>query len=467
MQNAAPKDNPKSDTKAPFELKGSSKLTASEFIALNKAGKISTLEYVQDCIKQIEEYEPSLHVWSYFDKDRLLDLAKNGETHQYSSNEDSGFSGRMSGVPVAVKDIFNTDDMPTEHGSGNWDWKAYTPGNDARVVTSLKREGALMAGKAVTAELAVHSPGKTKNPYDHARTPGTSSSGSAVAVATGMCPVALASQTAGSTIRPASFCGVYGYKASFGVLPRTAMLKTTDTLDTVGMMARCVDDLGLMFDIMRVKDMNYPYVFREYQKMERLSIGDRPWKVAFINGPKTQNRSSVIAEQMAKLRKSVEALGCEIVDIDMPAEFSEAHDYHDVIYNKALSYYFKREWNMDSSKFSARMSDMINKGLETPFDAYDEALKFQSKMAESMDKLILDSCDVFIDNSANQEAPFENDMAIQQDHNLIYTMCHTPSIGMPLLKGEEGLPVGIQCVARRFDDYKLFYFAKFLEENLM
>lgn len=465
MQTAA--KNQDTQEKKPFELKGLSALTATQYREKKRNGEVTPTQYVEACIAQIEEYEPSLHVWSYFEKDRLRELAKDVENKTFKEDETSGFSGRMAGVPVAVKDIFNTDDMPTEHGSGNWDWKAYTPGNDARVVTSLKREGAIMAGKAVTAELAVHSPGATKNPYDVRRTPGTSSSGSAVAVATGMCPIALASQTAGSTIRPASFCGIYGYKASFGVLPRTAMLKTTDSLDTVGMMARCVDDIGLMFDIMRVKDRNYPIVYREFQKMERLSIGDRPWKVGFVQGPKTNNRSQILDTQMQKLKGDLQNLGCEVIDFILPSEFEQAHECHEKIYNKALSYYFKREWNIDSSKFTSHMAEMIEKGLETPFEDYDQALKIQTKLADVMDKKLMDSCDVIIDVSSNQEAPLENDMTIQPDHNLVYTMCYTPAIGLPMFKGEDGLPVGVQCVARRFDDYKLIYFAKFLEENLM
>lgn len=450
----------------PFELKVSSALTAHQYLELRRAHKISTFEYVTDCIKQIEIYEPQVQAWCYFDKNRLLDLAKKCDAvKDIPDNHHTGFDGRMWGVPVAVKDVFNTEDMPTEHGSPLF--KNYHPGNDARVVTSLKREGALMAGKVVTAEFAVHTPGITKNPYDHARTPGTSSSGSAVAVALGMTPVALASQTGGSTIRPASFCGIVGFKPSFGVLPRTAMLKTTDTLDTVGLMARSVDDVGLMFDICRVKDRNYPLVYREYQKMERLSIGDRPWRVGFINGPKSTNQSAALQRQMTNFEQQLIKLGCEVKQYQMPEISDEAHDQHSLIYNKSLAYYFKREWAIDKSQFSPRLSEMICEGIQTPYSEYDDALKYQNRLAEAFDRLLAENCDILIDVSANDEAPFEHDMHIKPDHDLIYTMGLMPALSLPLFKSDNSLPIGAQFVARRFDDYKLLYFAQFIEEHFL
>lgn len=450
----------------PFVLKGSSALTACQYLKLRRENKISTVEYVTDCIGQIETYEPQVHAWCYFDKERLLDLAKKCDAvKDLPENQNTGFDGRMWGTPVAVKDVFNTEDMPTEHGSPLF--KAYNPGNDARVVTSLKREGALMAGKVVTAEFAVHTPGSTKNPYDLERTPGTSSSGSATAVALGMAPVALASQTGGSTIRPASFCGIVGFKPSFGVLPRTAMLKTTDTLDTVGLMARSVEDVGLMFDICRVKDRNYPLIYSEYQKIERLSIGNRPWRVGFVNGPKSSGRSPALAKQLEDFKQALSKLGCEIMELSLPDISHEAHERHNTIYSKALSYYFKREWAADKTKFSTRLSQMITEGLATPYEIYDQALKYQSLLGQQTDALLAENCDILVDVSANDEAPYDNDMHIKPDHNPIYTMCLTPAISLPLFKGENSLPIGVQLVARRFDDYKLIYFAQFIEEHFL
>ena len=159
----------------------------------------------------------------------------------------------LSFVPVGIKDIYNTERLPTEMGSSIY--KNFFSGNDARVVTNLKREGCIIFCKTVTAEFAVHHPGPTKNAYSAKHICGTSSSGSAVAVSTGMLPFALGSQTAASTIRPAAYNGIYGYKPSFGVIPRTGILKTLDTLDHVTFFSRSSKDLKIIFDTLRVKEI--------------------------------------------------------------------------------------------------------------------------------------------------------------------------------------------------------------------
>src|SRR3990167_8157472 len=182
-------------------------------------------------------------------------------------------------IPVGVKDIYNTADFPTQMGSPLW--KDFTPGNDARAVYHLKRQGANIVGKTVTAEFAVHALDKTLNPYDATRTPGTSSSGSAVAVSMGMVPAATGTQTAGSIVRPASFCGVYGCKPSFGTIPRTGMLKTTDSLDQIGFFTVHAEDLRRLFDSMRVKGENYPISNAALADESRQKSKGDKWRVGF------------------------------------------------------------------------------------------------------------------------------------------------------------------------------------------
>ena len=222
-------------------------MTASEFLRQLKDGQISVFEYVDACAQRIEQLDESVCAWHKFDGDmvraraRVLDdLLAGGEAMR-----------QLAGAPIAVKDIFNTYDYPTGMGSPIMD--DYTPGNDARLVSDLRMAQGIVMGKTVTAEFAVHHPGPTRNPYDLRRSPGTSSSGSAAAVAARMAPLALSSQTGGSTIRPASYCGIYGFKPSFGLLPRTGVLKTTDTLDSLGFMARSVEDLRLIFEVCCVR----------------------------------------------------------------------------------------------------------------------------------------------------------------------------------------------------------------------
>jgi Asp-tRNA(Asn)/Glu-tRNA(Gln) amidotransferase A subunit family amidase len=213
--------------------------------ALGK-GQMSVRELVDSCLARIEELEPRIGAWACTDPDLARSRADELDARKKVG---SGGAGPLFGLPIGVKDVFNTARFPTAMGSPIWN--GFTPGNDARVVSDLELADAVIMGKTVTAEFAVHYPGKTVNPYDYERSPGTSSSGSAAAVACQMVPLALGTQTAGSTIRPASFTGIYGYKPTFGLIPRTGILKTLDTLDHVTFFARCSADLRLVMDATR------------------------------------------------------------------------------------------------------------------------------------------------------------------------------------------------------------------------
>ena len=215
---------------------------------------------------------------------------------------------------------------PTEHGSPLF--ANYMPGNDARVVTDLKRAGAIPLGKTVTAEFAVHKAGSTKNPLDLERSCGTSSSGSAAAVASFMVPIALSSQTASSTIRPASYCGIYGYKPSFGLLPRTAMLKTTDTLDTVGIMARSVADLRMTFEQLKVQGDNYPVINKEMLRPDRKRKKAENWCIGVLEGPKSNLEGKDVKAGISQIVKSLSDEGCDVKDIKLPGFFDDAHHIH-------------------------------------------------------------------------------------------------------------------------------------------
>ena len=227
-------------------------LSAGEGTRRIRSRELSAVEWARSCAERVEELESGVGAWAYFDREKVLAQARcldkkiaHGQT-----------LGELCGVPIGIKDTFNTQDMPTSMGSPIWE--GFRPGNDARVVFYLRQADGVIAGKTVTAEFAVHAPGKTVNPHAPGYSPGTSSSGSAAAVAAHMVPLALGTQSAGSIIRPASYCGVYGFKPSFGLVPRTGILKTTDTLDTVGVFARVPEDLNLLFEVIRVHGENFP-----------------------------------------------------------------------------------------------------------------------------------------------------------------------------------------------------------------
>lgn len=438
-----------------FTTNSLAELTASEFLPLLQSRQVTVAQYVQACIDRIEQHEPTVRAWRTFDAAHVMDRVRKLEELRAGGRE----FRRMTGVPVGVKDIFNTYDYPTTMGSAIMD--GYTPGNDARVVSNVRLEDGLVMGKTVTAEFAVHHPGPTLNPHDLARSPGTSSSGSAVAVAMRMVPVALASQTAGSIIRPASYCGVFGYKPSFGLVPRTGVLKTTDTLDTIGFMARSVADLRLMFEICRVRGHNYPISEKALNDGVRQTAGDRRWRVGVVHGPKTQFETPEARAGLNAVVAKLAAAGCETFDYSLLAIFDEAHEIHERIYRRALAYYFDLEWNADVNLFSETMQQMIEGGRAVAPTQYQSDVAKQRELSKLID-WESKKFDVLIGLSTAGEAPLGLDGKDLPDHCLIWTMCGMPVLSLPMLTGKNGLPVGVQIVARRFNDYLLLDFAELL-----
>jgi Asp-tRNA(Asn)/Glu-tRNA(Gln) amidotransferase A subunit family amidase len=442
-------------------------LTATEFLAALGRREISVLDYVRACADRIAAREPDLAAWVWYDRARFEEQAAQLDRLLAAAGAAAPLPGSLFGVPVGVKDIFNTHDMPTQMGSPIY--AGYKPGNDARVVSNLRRAHAIMAGKTVTAEFAVHHPGPTRNPYDLTRTPGTSSSGSAVAVATSMVPVALASQTAGSIIRPASYCGVFGFKPSFGLVARTGVLKTTDTLDTIGWMARSVDDLALVLETARVRGHNYPV--SEAGLADRIAHAPKAhaseetsWRVGLVEAPVDHHQDPAVRDGLQALARRLESAGATVVPFPLPAPLTRAHDVHQVIYDCVLAYYFKPEWAAKREVFSDRLGEMIERGLSIPLERYQAALAEQVALARAFDAAV-QSVDVLLTASTAGEAPVGLDAIDPPDTCLIWTLCGAPSLSLPLLAGSTDLPVGVQAVARRFGDYPLLDFARFLHRR--
>ncbi|MDD1667140.1 MAG: amidase [Methanomicrobiales archaeon] len=416
-----------------------------------RSGALDPVEVARRCIGQVEALDGRVAAWACFDPEQLLDQARAS-----AGRIREGAPPRpLEGIPVGVKDIMNTADFPTQMGSPIW--KGFTPGNDARAVFSLRQAGAVIPGKTVTAEFAVHTTGRTVNPHDPSRTPGTSSSGSAAAVACGMVPAALGTQTAGSIVRPASFCGVYGCKPSFGLIPRTGMLKTTDSLDTVGFFTLHLADLPRVLDVLRVHGPNYPRSDRALRDPRRQELPrGRPWRVSLV---KTHTWDGAHPYARRSLRAWVDRLagdGDVVVDEpDLPAGMERAHEVHATIYNKTLSYYFREEFRR-GELVSPIMKDLIRAGLEIPVDRYQVALRDQERMARSMDRFLGDR-EILVSLATAGEAP-PREEAERPDPALMWTMTHLPVVCAPAFASPRGLPFGVQVVARRYSDLLLLRF---------
>lgn len=431
-------------------------LTANKAISLIKEKEISVLDLVNALIDRTEKINPKTRAWVHLNYNQSRECALKFDKLIKSKQS----IDPLNGILIGIKDIFNTSDFPTEMGSPLW--KNFTPGNDARVIYNIKMANGIIFGKTETAEFAVHTLGNSQNPYDSKRSPGTSSSGSAIAVATHMVPLALGTQTAGSIIRPASFCGVYGFKPSFGLIPRTGMLKTTDSLDQIGFFAKSPEDLQILFDVIRVKGRDYPLSNTILNNIQRQNIINRKWKIKFVKTSTWKNTEDYVKRNIEKfINKLKEFEEFDIEELSLPQKFDSAHKMHELIYTKSLSYYFKEELK-NETLVSKIFYEFAQKAKNISIPEYDFAIKYQSNISRDLDE---EFChfDIIISLSTAGYAPFRGEKEMD-DPSLIWTMCGVPTINIPAFHHND-LPFGVQIISRRYNDILLLQFLNLLYEK--
>jgi len=438
-------------------IKESYTLSANEAIFLIKQKKISVNELINSFLERIEKLNPTFHAWVHVTPEMSINVAKNLDSKHSEGIDISP----LYGIPIGIKDVFNTKDFPNEMGSPIW--KGFTPGNDSRVISYLRMANAIILGKTETAEFAVHALGKSKNPHDSSISPGTSSSGSAVAVATQMVPIALGTQTGGSIIRPASYCGIYGFKPSFGLIPRTGVLKTTDSLDHIGYFANDPSDLELLFDIIRVKGRDYPISEAALSDDNRQSVINRKWRIKFVKSPvwdcaEDYAQSSII-EFVKKLSKENDF---DVDEFILPEDFIAAHKTHSIIYTKSLTYYFKEELK-NKSLVSDIFYEFASQEKNITSQEYDKAIEHQVSLRNLLDESFK-QFDIIISLSTSGHAPLRDEQETD-DPSLIWTMCGIPTINIPAFITPSGLPLGVQISARRFNDKLLLKFLNLLAQK--
>jgi Asp-tRNA(Asn)/Glu-tRNA(Gln) amidotransferase A subunit family amidase len=411
-------------------------------------GQLSFTDFFQATTNGIKAQEVDTLAWVCYDLEKLRLASAEAEAKYRSRGKLSG----LDGLPFGVKDIFNTTAFPTQMGSSLW--KNHTAGNDARAVATLMFAGALVAGKTVTAEFAVHALNETLNPHDHSRTPGTSSSGSAAAVATGMVPFALGTQTAGSIVRPASFCGIWGMKPSFGLIPRTGVLKTTDSLDTVGFLSAHAASLRPLLDQLRVRGPDYPFVYKNVDAHgSRPKPDGTPWRVGFVKTHTWAGAQPYAQQAVTGLATRIGAEpGFDLSEIAWPDDLQESHAVHATIYNKSLAYYFKNERKM-SAQVTPVMLSMIAAGESISVATFQAALYSQERICERLDQLF-EGYDFILSMGTSSDAPQRGEEELP-DPSLIWTLGHVPAIAAPAFRSPGGLPFGLQFVSRKWNDYLL------------
>ena len=321
-------------------------LSISELVSKLKSGDISSVELCSAYIDRYDKFEKDVKAWAYFDKKLLLEKATEADENRKAGKP----LGQLHGLPIGVKDIFGTLDMPTECGTVIR--KKMTGSQDAEVVNLLKISGAITMGKTTTTELAYFHPSKTTNPNDYSRTPGGSSSGSAAAVASYMTPLAIGSQTNGSVIRPASYCGVVGYKPSYGLISRSGVLKQSDKLDHIGLFGKKVEDVALLAKALIKKDLYDPSTI--YYSAESL---EEEVKKGPIFDPKfifykTKNWKNIEKNSQKAFLDFVEKNKKNIEIFDTPSYFDDIPRYHKIIHETDMANIYKNYYKKYKKKLS-------------------------------------------------------------------------------------------------------------------
>lgn len=430
-------------------------LSASAAVAAIDAGQTNSEELVQAYIDQINAYEESVGAWAHFDAEQALVQARVADKLRKSGNR----TGPLQGIPVGVKDVFDTHDYPTEDGTIIH--KGRTPAGDAGSVEFLRKAGAIIMGKTVTTEYAYFSPGKTKNPHDPKRTPGGSSSGSAAAVAANMVPLAIGTQTNGSVIRPASFCGVVGFKPSYGSISRHRTLLQSLTLDQVGVFARDVGDAALMAEALMQYDPRDPSMKTRMAPniLELIKEGPLvPPRLAFIKTPAWDQADSDVQEGFSEL---VSFLGDSVEEIDLTHLLEEVYEWHQIIMEADIAKNFKKDYVRSKEAMSPVLCELIERGNSYLAVEYNVAVEHIKALNTAMDE-IMSEYDAILTPATIGEAPLGLESTGSPIFCTPWTFCGMPSITLPLLQGSNNMPIGVQLVSERGDDARLLRTADWL-----
>jgi Asp-tRNA(Asn)/Glu-tRNA(Gln) amidotransferase A subunit family amidase len=430
-------------------------ISATEAAAAIRAGKITSEELVRACLDRIAALEERIGAWTHLDGDHALKQAREADKLLQQGKA----LGPLHGIPVGVKDIFDTRDMPTEDGTVLHAGRQ--PTEDATAVSLLREAGAVILGKTVTTELAVYAPGKTRNPHDPECTPGGSSSGSAAAVAAGMVPLAIGTQTNGSVIRPASYCGVYGYKPSYGRIPRHLVLQQSRPLDQIGVFARTVEDAALVTESIIAFDERDPDTqLRARPHLVEMVAQEPPVepRLAFVKTPAWDQADTDTQEAFAEL---VAHLGENVDEFQLPDIFDDAVEQHRTIMEADLARSFEREYARGKDKLSSILREMIERGQKVLAVDYNHAVSQIPVLNRALDKTF-EWYDAILTPAATGEAPVGLESTGSPIFCTIWTLCGMPAISLPLLQGAHGMPIGVQLVGLKGDDALLLRTARWL-----
>jgi aspartyl-tRNA(Asn)/glutamyl-tRNA(Gln) amidotransferase subunit A len=433
-------------------------LSATEAIRKIRGGEITSMELVQAYLDRIEEREDAVRAWAFLDADAVLAQAQALHDHRAAGRP----LGPLHGLPVGLKDIIDTAEMPTENGTVLDAGR--TPDEDAVLVAQLKAAGAIIMGKTVPTELAYFTPGKTRNPHDPARTPGGSSSGSAAAVAAGMVPLAVGTQTAGSVLRPAAFCGIVGFKPTRGLISRRGVLCQSHTLDTLGVFARSVPDAALIAQTLAAFDPQSGGSPRPTPHLLATAESEvpAPPNFAFVKQPVWDKADADTHDGFAEI---TQLLGEQCEEVPLPASFDHGLEIHQRIQVAELAKHYRVYERKGRDKLSDKMLAAIDEGAGILVRDYLAALDWIGVYNAVLDE-IFEHFDAILTPAALGEAPADLTSTGDPAFCSLWTLCGVPAVTLPLLQGANGMPIGVQLVGPAGDDGRLLRTARWLAMKL-
>ena len=432
-------------------------LTVNEITNKIKNSQLTSVELCKAYIERIDKFEKDIKAWVHFDKKLLLEKAKESDEYRRSGKP----IGLLHGIPVALKDIIGTYDMPTECGTV---LRKGAKSQNAEIVDILKSEGAIIMGKTATSELAYLGPPLTRNPHDYSRTPGGSSSGSAAVIASYMAPLSIGSQTGGSIIRPASYCGVVGYKPSYGLISRNGILRTSYNLDQIGVFGKTVEDVATLAKVLIKKDSydSATIYYSTENLIEECKKGPL-FDPKFIFY-KTESWKLIEKKSRDAFDYFIKSFKKNIEVFDTPSYFKEINKYHQIIHETDLANNFSSYYKKYKKKLSKYMQTAISNGNKYSAKDYAEAIDFMKRSYESYKEVFEDYHGIL--------SPSSPGVAIKglkstgtAEFNKVWSYLGTPCISLPLLQGENNLPLGVQLIGDRYDDQRFLGVAKWLEKQ--
>lgn len=420
------------------------RLSAAEIVHAIRAGETTCEAVMRACLERIAEREPEVQAWQYVDPDQAIAAAR--------ARDRAGGDGALFGVPFNVKDVIDTSDMPTEYGSPIY--AGFRPRADAACVALTRKAGAVLLGKAVTVEFANRHPSRTRNPLDLRRTPGGSSSGSAASVADYMVPLSIGTQGTSSTVKPASYCGVFGYRPTYGELRCAGVKEAAGSFDTLGLFARSIEDVALHRDVLLG---SAPVPLDEMPHAPRIALCRTHFWPLLDHS--TQTLLERAAEQLGRA-------GAAVSELELPPIFADAAEARGLVagYEFALNYTWEIEHHWDKLSETLR-NGRIRDGASCSYQAYVEARDVIERCRAFMGQL-LHEYDVVLTAPATGEAPVGFATTGSSKPALIWTTMHLPAISVPAFKGSDGMPVGALVVGKRSRDRDLLSAARWIHRTL-